>query len=54
MTGWIIGTCSVIIASFAQILLKKSAEEKAESHGRPAPGEIQMVMIMVGVIVAQF
>lgn len=31
MTGWIIGICSVIIASFAQILLKKSAEVKAES-----------------------
>ncbi len=31
MIGWIIGTCSVIIASFAQILLKRSAEVKAES-----------------------
>lgn len=31
MIGWIVGICSVIIASFAQILLKKSAETGAES-----------------------
>lgn len=31
MIGWIIGMCSVIIASFAQILLKKSAETGSQS-----------------------